>query len=194
MHIAFTHFLNDSIISIFSTDAIIKFYGDPLIDFSLSYFLDRFAFKNPKKDNAKQGTVAQSFYHKHYVPRGSRGNSVNQLNKTNCTEDERFIFEYLNRKRERRAALGLDKHQANNDEIDDDEFDAYLDTLGGEKSAGKETEDDDDELDFMGDFSSESKKFGNEKKKSKDDDQENDDWDSEPESDKDGEGEDEFEG
>lgn len=175
----------------FSTDANIKFYGDPLIDFSLSYFLDRFAFKNPKKDNAKQRTVAQSFYHKHYIPRGSRGNSVNQLNNTNCTEDERYIFEYLNRKRERRAALGLDKSQANNDEIDDDEFDAYLNTLGG-KSKGNETEDDDEELDFMGDFGTERKKSDKVEKKTEDNDQEDDDWDSEPESDK--EGEDEFEG
>lgn len=148
--------------------------------------MERFAFKNPKKDNAKQRTVAQSFYHKHYVPRGSRGNSVSQLNNTNCTEDERYIFEYLNRKRERRAALGLDKPQANNDEIDDDEFDAYLDTLGGGKKR-KDIDDDDEELDFMGDFSSESKKSGKEKKKSKNDDPEDDDWDSEPESDDEGE-------
>lgn len=155
--------------------------------------MDRFAFKNPKKDNAKQGTVAQSFYHKHYVPRGSRGNSVNQLNNTNCTEDERYIFEYMNRKRERRAALGLDKPQANDDEIDDDEFDAYLDTLGGEKSKGEETGDDDEELDFMGAFGSKPKKSSSkEKNKPKDDDQVDDDWDSEPESDNDGE--DEFEG
>lgn len=151
-----------------------------MIDFSLSYFLDRFAFKNPKKDNAKQNTVAQTFYHKHYVPRGSRGNSINQLNNTNCTEDERYIFEYMNRKRERRAALGLDKNQANNDEIDDDEFDTYLDSLGG-KSKGEETGDNDDEFNFMGEFSEDSNKSGKQKKKSKDDDQSDEDWDSEPE-------------
>lgn len=89
--------------------------------------MDRFAFKNPKKDaENKQESVVQSFHHKHYTPHGSRGNSVKQLNNANCTEDERYIFEYLNRKRERQTALGLNKRGENDDEVDDDEFDAYL--------------------------------------------------------------------
>lgn len=74
---------------------------------------------------------------------------MKQLNATNVTEDEKFIFEYLNKKRERQTALGLNGEQ--HDTVDDDEFDAYLESLGGK---GKKKDDgiDDEEFDFMGDF------------------------------------------
>lgn len=137
---------------IFYLDTAIKFYGDPLVDFSLTHFLDRFAFKNPKKDtDQKPESLVQLMHHKHYTPHGSRGKSVKQLNAANVTEDEKFIFEYLNRKRERLAALGVSGDKHDDDVIDDDEFDAYLDSLGGK---GKKNSDgiDDEEFDFVGDF------------------------------------------
>lgn len=124
-----------------------------MVDFSLTHFLDRFAFKNPKKENEhKPESLVQSMHQKNYASYGSRGKSVKQLNASNVTEDEKFIFEYLNRKRERQAMHGLTDQQ---DEVDDDEFDAYLDSLGGKKKKKKggdatEDDDDDDELDFFG--------------------------------------------
>lgn len=112
-----------------------------------------------------------SMHHKHYTPYGSRGKSVKQLNASNVTEDERFIFDYLNHKRERQAALGLNADGENDNTVDDDEFDAYLDGLGGKKKSKKNK----DDLDFMGDF-------GNEM-----DDGNEDDWD-------DGDGDDDDDG
>lgn len=91
-------------------------------------------------------------HHKHYTPHGSRGKSVKQLNASNVTEDEKYIFDYLNHKRERQAALGLNGESGENDNtVDDDEFDAYLDGLGGKKKSNKNKAD----LDFMGDFGNE---------------------------------------
>lgn len=138
------------------SDTNIKFYGDPLKDFSLTQFLERFAFKNPKKNDAnKSDSLVQSIHSKSYTPHGSRGLPVTQLTSTNCTEDEKFIFEFLSKKREKREAFkGLDA----SGDVDDDEFDAYLDSLGSKKKNKKGgDEEDDEEFDFMGDFGEEFK-------------------------------------
>lgn len=150
-----------------------------MVDFSLTHFLDRFAFKNPKKDSEnKPDSLVQSLHHKHYSSYGSRGKSVKQLNAANVTEDEKFIFEYLNGKRERLAAFGVSGKEEDADVVDDDEFDAYLDSLGG-KNKKKGDGLDDEEFDFMGDF-------GDGKKSTDGDD---DDW-ADDDDDDDDEGED----
>lgn len=97
----------------------------------------------------------QSIHSKSYTPHGSRGIPVNQLTSTNCTEDERFIFEFLTKKREKREAFkGVDA----SGDLDDDEFDAYLESLGGKKKKNKGgDEEDDEEFDFTGDFGEEFK-------------------------------------
>lgn len=137
------------------------------MDFSLTHFLDRFAFKNPKKDENKPESVVHTFHHKHYTPHGSRGKPVKQLSSANCTEDEKFIFEYLDKKRARQATLGLTGEQSERFEsVDDDEFDAYLDSLGGKKNKDGL---DDDEFDLVGDF-------GDGKSNAEDDN--GDDWES----------------
>lgn len=106
-------------------------------------------------------------HHKHYTPYGSRGKSVKQLKASNVTEDEKYIFEYLNRKRERQAEFGLNGESSENDNtVDDDEFDAYLDSLGGKKKSNKNK----DDLDFMADF-------GNEMNDGNDEDWDDDDGD-----------------
>lgn len=112
-------------------------------------------------------------HHKHYTPYGSRGKSVKQLSANNVTEDEKFIFEYLNRKRERLAAFGLNgEPNEDADTVDDDEFDAYLDGLGGKKKKNKNK----DELDFMADF-------GNEMNDGNDEDWDDEDGDEDDDSD-----------
>uniref|UniRef100_T1GKH2 CCAAT-binding factor domain-containing protein n=1 Tax=Megaselia scalaris TaxID=36166 RepID=T1GKH2_MEGSC len=70
----------------------ISYYGDPLKDFSLAHFLERFVFKNPKKNEKSLSEVPQTVQHKNYISYGSRGKSVKSLTRTNCTEDEKFIF------------------------------------------------------------------------------------------------------
>lgn len=114
------------------------------MDFSLTRFLDRFAFKNPKKSDEKdKETVIQSKHvrQKSYKQFGSRGMPVTVLTDKNCTEDERFIFQYLERRRQLYGdtAKGEDE-ESDNDDVDDNEFDSYLDGLGSKKS---------DEVDFM---------------------------------------------
>lgn len=129
----------------------IKFYGDPLKDFSLTQFLERFAFKNPKKlEEKKGGSIVQVIHNKPYTAHGSRGQSVKQLSAQNCTEDEAYIFEYLNKKREIRAAMADEEDM----DVDDDEFENYLDSLASKKKKKtvENEEDLDDELDFLGEM------------------------------------------
>jgi ribosome biogenesis protein MAK21 len=160
----------------------IKYYGDPLKDFGLSHFLERFAFKNPKKVDPKEEKSA--FKHQSYQPKGSRGQSVYLLTEQSCTEDERFIFDFIQRKREIREqkVKFSDEKERDSDveSIDDDEFDAYLDTLGAANDYEK-GEKDFDYLSDMKDINDAPEGKSKKKKKSAGSDEESnddqDEWD-----------------
>jgi ribosome biogenesis protein MAK21 len=77
---------------------VIKYPGDPLQDFSLPRFLDRFVFKNPKK-NIKEEVVRNSKFSrkKAYVPSGIRSLRVDSASYLNEDEskipvDELFLY------------------------------------------------------------------------------------------------------
>lgn len=118
----------------------IKYYGDPLMDFSTSHFLERFSFKNPKKLDSND---EKSSFRRSYQAKGSRGKSVHSLTDQACTEDERFIFDFLQRKREIRETKTESKNEEKEEDDDelesigDDEFDKYLDTLGAKNDFDK---------------------------------------------------------
>lgn len=155
----------------FITEKPINFYGDPLVDFSISYFLERFVFKNPKKtDSSKPVHILQK--NRFYKAFGSRGQSVHQLTDTNCTEDERFIFDFLNKKRERKTNLSI---KNDSKEIDDDEFDAYLDSLGPKDKKSDADDSEDEECDFLADYKESASSKKKKSRKNDDlDDEEND--------------------
>uniref|UniRef100_A0A182MRX5 CCAAT-binding factor domain-containing protein n=1 Tax=Anopheles culicifacies TaxID=139723 RepID=A0A182MRX5_9DIPT len=152
------------------TNSALTYYGDPLVDFSLGRFLDRFAFKNPKKPRTEKDEngveqlrpriigVAQR--KSDYVPSGFRALPVNSLTKEQCAEDDEYIFKFLEQKRhriqrvkERKAAKGKpgeDDIDSDVDSLNDDEFDAYLDTLGVPGASGQDADvDGGAEVDFM---------------------------------------------
>ncbi|XP_004525834.1 CCAAT/enhancer-binding protein zeta [Ceratitis capitata] len=160
----------------------IDYYGDPLRDFGLPHFLERFAFKNPKKlDNQKDETPTIS--HKRYVAFGARGKPIKNLTKSNCTEDEMYIFNFLEQKRLQTVSNKTkkltevedeDDEMLKDGEIGDDEFEEYLGSYFGKKAkAAADAEDEEDEeLDFLkalgGELKPEIKKT--KKSASKDDD------------------------
>ncbi|XP_053674595.1 CCAAT/enhancer-binding protein zeta [Anopheles nili] len=151
-------------------NSALTYYGDPLRDFSLSRFLDRFAFKNPKKpktvtdENGEErlrprilGVVQRKA---DYVPSGYRALPVNSLTKDQCAEDDEYIFQFLEKKRfriqraaERKKAKGQNKEEEDDlsdvDSLNDDEFDEYLDRLGVPGSKGEEADVDGEDVDFM---------------------------------------------
>ncbi|KXJ73931.1 hypothetical protein RP20_CCG014726 [Aedes albopictus] len=170
------------------TNSPLSYYGDPLRDFSLGHFLDRFAFKNPKKPKTEENAEGEQVPKKKilgvaqrkgdYVPSGSRGLPVHSLTKDHCTEDERYIFQFLEQKRERlreakekdkarKAEKGIedkDDDLSDAESLDDDEFDSYLDRLGvpGGDDAGADL---DPEVDFMNEFEQDLAKKAEKKKK-----------------------------
>lgn len=154
----------------------IKYFGDPLKDFGLSHFLDRFSFKNPKKVVERE---QKSAFHQNYQAKGSRGQSVYLLTAQACTEDEKFIFEFIQRKREiREKKVGKKEDGEKEDDlesVDDDEFDAYLDTMGAARDLDKFDKD----FDYLSELKKDSTtKKGKTKKKAKDesDSEPEDDW------------------
>lgn len=152
----------------------IKYFGDPLKDFGLSHFLDRFSFKNPKKAVERE---QKSAFHQAYQSKGARGQSVYLLTAQTCTEDEKFIFDFIQRKREiREKKVGKkdDDKDSDLESVDDDEFDAYLDSMGAARDMDKYDKD----FDYLSELQKEpATKNGKAKKKAKEDS------DSEPEDD-----------
>ncbi|KAH8379076.1 hypothetical protein KR009_003013 [Drosophila setifemur] len=150
----------------------IDYYGDPLRDFGLPHFLERFAFKNPKKLDVPQVAESATVAHKRYMAQGGRGKPVKSLTKANCTEDEMFIFNFLEHKRRQAEIVEQSKKQkgikpeekeADEDgaeeggdeylkegEVDDDEFEDYLDGFFGKKfKDGGDAEEEQEELNFL---------------------------------------------
>jgi ribosome biogenesis protein MAK21 len=77
---------------------VIKYPGDPLQDFTLPKFLDRFVFKNPKKKNDEEVVINSKFSRKKtYVPSGIRALRVDSSSYLNEDEskipvDELFLY------------------------------------------------------------------------------------------------------
>uniref|UniRef100_A0A2M4BBP5 Putative caatt-binding transcription factor/60s ribosomal subunit bioproteinsis protein n=1 Tax=Anopheles marajoara TaxID=58244 RepID=A0A2M4BBP5_9DIPT len=192
------------------SNAPLSYYGDPLRDFSLGHFLDRFAFKNPKKPKKAVDEASGQEINRprplgvaqrkgDYMPTGSRALPVESLTKEQCTEDEQYIFQFLEKKRdrfrraeERKKALKQkaegkksneeeDEAEADSDvdSLDDDEFDAYLDRLGvpGGRDDGANV--DRSELDFMTELEKDMERKASKKKGKKKGQQDADDEDEE---------------
>lgn len=154
----------------------IKYVGDPMQDFSLSHFLDRFAFKNPKKVDPK--SEKKSAFNNQYQSKGARGLSVHLLTDQNCTEDEKFILDFLHRKREVKKKFEDVEEDKTSDveSVDDDEFDDYLDSLGAKKDYDEFEKD----YDYMSELQKDMKNDeikSKKKKKGESDDEAEDDWD-----------------
>uniref|UniRef100_A0A2M4CLL2 Putative caatt-binding transcription factor/60s ribosomal subunit bioproteinsis protein n=1 Tax=Anopheles darlingi TaxID=43151 RepID=A0A2M4CLL2_ANODA len=192
------------------SNAPLSYYGDPLRDFSLGHFLDRFAFKNPKKpQKAIDEATGQEVNRPRplgvaqrkgdYQPTGSRALPVESLTKEQCTEDEQYIFQFLEKKRdrfrraeERKKALKLkaegkksgeeeDEAEVDSDvdSLDDDEFDAYLDRLGVPGGRDDGANMDRSELDFMTELEQDMERKASKKKGKKKGQQDADDEDEE---------------
>ncbi|KAM4633863.1 CCAAT/enhancer-binding protein zeta [Polymixia lowei] len=157
----------------------IQYTGDPLQDFTLIRFLDRFVFRNPKQLKGKQNTDTTVMQPKQKLSM----NSVHLL-PVNCKEflakdesqipvDEVFFYRFF-KKREKEKLLRQPRRDADNEsveDVDDEEFEAILDSCeadsyytdlpdGGLDFAGnvkskkgkKGAEDSDSDMDDMGDM------------------------------------------
>ncbi|TSP57647.1 CCAAT/enhancer-binding protein zeta [Bagarius yarrelli] len=132
----------------------IQYTGDPLQDFILIRFLDRFVFRNPKQTKGKQNTDATVMRPKH-----KQGmNNIRSL-PVNCEEylakresqipvDEVFFYRFF-KKREGEKQLKKPSRDDTEsvEDVDDDEFERLLNTIEGDDFC---TDFKDDDLDFAG--------------------------------------------
>uniref|UniRef100_A0A8C1TKC0 CCAAT/enhancer-binding protein zeta n=1 Tax=Cyprinus carpio TaxID=7962 RepID=A0A8C1TKC0_CYPCA len=133
----------------------ILYTGDPLQDFTLIRFLDRFVFRNPKQTKGKQNTDSTVMQ-----PKNRRMlNNIHSL-PVNCEEylakkesqipvDEVFFYRYF-KKRDAETRWKRPKRNEDNEsveDVDDDEFERVLDAFEGDSFF---TEFKDDDLDFAG--------------------------------------------
>ncbi|KAK9877934.1 hypothetical protein WA026_020157 [Henosepilachna vigintioctopunctata] len=129
---------------------IIKYQGDPLKDFTLIRFLDRFVFKNPKKENEiQQGPHPTFGRRKLYRPVGAKSMAVTSFNymrskEENIPVDEQFLYMYLNKKYSNKSLKNMEE-DSDTDSVASDEFEEMLENLGGT------SRDLDENLDFMND-------------------------------------------
>ncbi|XP_050405033.1 CCAAT/enhancer-binding protein zeta [Patella vulgata] len=148
----------------------ITYSGDPLQDFTLIRFLERFVYKNPKKleddkeSGGKSKTVSR-FRLKPSLPSGVRKLRVNEAaylakGEKRIPADEKFFYRYFRQ----RADLGKRSKKEDSDveDVSDDEFEAFLDNFEKQADPKDVFMRKDLDLDFAGEFS---KKKGQKKKK-----------------------------
>ncbi|XP_007943261.1 CCAAT/enhancer-binding protein zeta [Orycteropus afer afer] len=130
----------------------IQYSGDPLQDFTLMRFLDRFVYRNPKPHKGKENTdsVVMQPKRKHFIKnvRSLAVNSKEFLAKeeSQIPVDEVFFHRYY-----KKLAIVKEKQKRHTDEesiedVDDDEFENMIDTFEDDNcfTSGK------DDLDFAG--------------------------------------------
>ncbi|KAL1458383.1 hypothetical protein WDU94_008539, partial [Cyamophila willieti] len=131
-------------VALFATSILskswISYPGDPLVDFTLSRFLDRFSYRNPKKHSAHILASGVGEKRRFYNPGGLKGLAVNTDEYLNHNEqsipvDELFLYKYLRQKR--------DKKQIDMDEKKAKEKEEKKKKKGGEDGDEEEDEDDD---------------------------------------------------
>ncbi|KAF5285539.1 hypothetical protein FQA39_LY16604 [Lamprigera yunnana] len=143
-------------VSLFATNILneqfIMYTGDPLKDFSLIRFLDRFVFKNPKRLQAppKEGVQSVLSERKNYVAKGIRSvpvqsNSYLSKEEKDIPIEERFLYMYLQKQKENRVAQKDDDDDSDLDSVASEEFNEMLDKMMKNKNVN-------DDLDYMDDI------------------------------------------
>ena len=138
----------------------IEYGGDPLLDFSLASFLDRWAYKKPKQKGERAPAEHEARYHKRGSSFASLAPSVDSnefvtQREADVREEEQFMYKYMKEKNKIRREL-KDRREAENDfdeasDVDDlsdlmDE-DRFSDAMEGEEMEEGDLDDDEEDLD-----------------------------------------------
>ncbi|XP_046401294.1 CCAAT/enhancer-binding protein zeta [Ischnura elegans] len=146
----------------------IEYTGDPLQDFALLRFLNRFAFKNPKKagsrnqgeesaDAVQRIDVSVFSRKRDYAPQGVRSlpltcGSYLTEKEENIPVEERFLYNYMRTRRSMKADdKGEAERESDNDSVNSDEFEEVMNEFisGGKKKESTSVEEDiEEDVDF----------------------------------------------
>ncbi|XP_071324200.1 CCAAT/enhancer-binding protein zeta [Trachinotus anak] len=130
----------------------IQYSGDPLQDFTLIRFLDRFVFRNPKQLKGKQNTDAAALRPRQRLPVDSLPvNSEQFLSKeeSQIPVDEIFFYRFFKKRQQEKKVHRPrgDGDDESVEDVDDEEFEKILDSCEGDSYF---TDLVDDDLDFAG--------------------------------------------
>ncbi|XP_071963136.1 CCAAT/enhancer-binding protein zeta-like [Antedon mediterranea] len=140
-------------VSLFATHLLagdpIVYMGNPLQDFTLIRFLDRFVYRNPKTKETERVSVMQPRVYVAPEIRRLAVNSKEFLDKdeNSIPMDELFFYKYFelkNKKFTKKKAKVVDDMDSDASSVSDDEFEKCLDEL--------ESGEMDYDIDFAGDF------------------------------------------
>ncbi|XP_034555142.1 CCAAT/enhancer-binding protein zeta [Notolabrus celidotus] len=157
----------------------IQYSGDPLQDFTLIRFLDRFVFRNPKQLRGKQNTDAAAMMPKQRIPLKSLPVNCEEFlskEESQISVDEIFFHRFF-KKRQQEKQLRRPRADGDNEsveDVDDEEFEKLLDSAEGDSYFTEMAEED---LDFAGNVKS--KKGKKNQQDSDSDDSDVDDLDDE---------------
>ncbi|XP_010002906.1 PREDICTED: CCAAT/enhancer-binding protein zeta, partial [Chaetura pelagica] len=139
----------------------IQYSGDPLQDFTLMRFLDRFVYRNPKLSKGKENTssVVMQPKNKQFM-KHMRNLAVNS--KEFCAKDESkvpadevFFHRFYSKFDKRREKQKRQDDEESVEDVDDDEFERALDTFEAADNAAIDVGQDD--LDFAGNIQNKTK-------------------------------------
>eukprot|EP00075_Anas_platyrhynchos_P020432 XP_027309685.1 CCAAT/enhancer-binding protein zeta [Anas platyrhynchos] len=154
----------------------IQYSGDPLQDFTLMRFLDRFVYRNPKPNKGKENTssVVMQRKKKQFMTdrRTLAVNSKEFLarDESKIPVDEVFFHRFYTKMDNKREKRNHQEDEESVEDVDDDEFERALDAFEADDSAVDVSQDD---LDFAGNI----KKKNTGSKKSKRTEDSGADWD-----------------
>ncbi|KRY67610.1 CCAAT/enhancer-binding protein zeta, partial [Trichinella pseudospiralis] len=115
----------------------INYSGNPLDDFSLMHFLDRFVFKNPKKsitENVEEkNTEKRGYKRKIYDPWSLRSLPVTSSayamhHKSHVPPDEKYLHSFMTNENVKRAEEQLSA-ESDGESVNSDEFEILLDKM-----------------------------------------------------------------
>ncbi|CAH2306984.1 CCAAT enhancer-binding zeta [Pelobates cultripes] len=153
----------------------VQYTGDPLQDFTLMRFLDRFVYRNPKlpKVGENRGYLMHQKKKLYMTEQRQLVNSAEFLEKeeTEIPVDDVFFHRYFKRVSKDQKRVKRDEDEGSIEDVDDDEFDQILDTFEGDSFYNGNT--DPADLDFAGNVKPD-KKTG---KKSTEEENSDSDWD-----------------
>ncbi|XP_023603477.1 CCAAT/enhancer-binding protein zeta isoform X2 [Myotis lucifugus] len=137
----------------------IQYSGDPLQDFTLMRFLDRFVYRNPKPHKGKDNTdsVVMQPRRKHFIKdiRSLAVNSKEFLAKeeSQIPVDEVFFYRYYKKVAVVKEKQKRDADEESIEDVDDEEFEKMIDTFEDDNcfTSGK------DDLDFAGNMKKKTK-------------------------------------
>ena len=131
----------------------LNYKGDPLIDFTLMKFLDRFTHKNPKQVITKSNDGSECFGDKSlYVPSLKRSmdafsDQFKNLKSSKVPEDAKFIHKYLNMYTTKKSKIVKKATEEAKDEFEDDDEDDVEHFLESLTNKFKDDDEFDDEWD-----------------------------------------------